>query len=79
VLLRASQAWKNTHKKNTMNSYEAVATRKSNARLIASALEDAEFLLRKDSRMAGPMQCSFRRSAEDARAAIAKAKAKGEA
>lgn len=51
----------------------------ANARLIAaapdllSALQDAEFLLRKAAQFAGPMQDSFMRSAEDARAAIAKA------
>lgn len=51
-----------------------------NACLIASspelllALEDAEFLLRKAAQVAGPMQDSFKRSAEDARTAIAKAK-----
>ena len=40
-----------------------------------AALEDAEFLLRKAGLIAGPMQDSFKRSATDARAAIAKAKA----
>jgi len=51
-----------------------------NARLIAAApelleaLEDAEFLLRKLGQKAGPMRDSCKRSAEDARAAIAKAK-----
>jgi len=41
---------------------------------LLAALEDAEFLLRKAGQIAGPMQESFNRSAEDARAAIAKAK-----
>jgi hypothetical protein len=51
----------------------------ANARLIAAApdlleaLQDAEFLLRKAGQIGGPMQDSFNRSAEDARAAIAKA------
>lgn len=51
----------------------------ANARLMASspelleALRDAEFLLRKAAQSAGPMQDSFNRSAEDARATIAKA------
>jgi len=58
------------------------ATVDANARLIAAApdllaaLEDAEFLLRKiaiNPKEAGAMVDSFRRSAEDARAAIAKA------
>ena len=42
---------------------------------LLAALEDAEFLLRKAGLIAGPMQDSFKRSATDARAAIAKAKA----
>ena len=41
---------------------------------LLAALEDAEFLLRKAGLIAGPMQDSFKRSATDARAAIAKAK-----
>ena len=41
---------------------------------LLAALEDAEFLLRKTGQLSGPMQDSFNRSAEDARAAIAKAK-----
>lgn len=51
-----------------------------NAQLIAAApdllaaLEDAEFLLRKAAQLQGPMHDSFKRSAEDAREAIAKAK-----
>jgi hypothetical protein len=55
-------------------------THSANASLLASApellsaLEDAEFLLRKFSHLQGPMQDSFKRSAADARAAIAKAK-----
>lgn len=54
---------------------------RENARLIAAApellaaLEDAEFLLRKAGLIAGPMQDSFKRSATDAIAAIAKATA----
>lgn len=40
---------------------------------LLAALEDAEFLLRKAGLIAGPMQDSFKRSAADARAAIAKA------
>lgn len=54
-------------------SYEA------NARLIAAApdlfeaLEDAAFLMRMAAKIAGPMQDSFRRSAEDAAKALAKA------
>ena len=53
----------------------------ANARLIAAApellaaVEDAEFLLRKLGQLAGPMQDSCNRSAEDARAAIRKARA----
>ena len=51
-----------------------------NAKLFAAApdlldaLEDAEFLLRKAGNIPGPMQDSFKRSASDARAAIAKAR-----
>lgn len=62
---------------NVSSAFELPA--KANARLIAaapdllSALEDAEFLLRKAANLAGPMQDSFMRSAEDARAAIRKA------
>ena len=54
--------------------------RRANADLIAAApdllaaLEDSEFLLRKAAQVSGPIQDSFRRSAEDARAAIAKAR-----
>ena len=47
----------------------------SSAPELLAALEDAEFLLRKAGLIAGPMQDSFKRSATDARAAIAKAKA----
>ena len=52
----------------------------ANAWLIAAApelleaLEDAEFLLRKFAAYPGPMQDSAKRSSEDARAAITKAK-----
>lgn len=52
----------------------------SNAALIASApdllaaLVDAEFLMRQAGKIPGPMQDSFNRSAEDARAAIARAR-----
>ena len=52
----------------------------ANARLISAApdlldaLEDAEFLLRKAGNIPGPMQDSFKRSANDARRAIAKAR-----
>ena len=55
-------------------------SRSANAALIAdapellAALEDAEFLLRKAAQVSGPMQDSFRRSAEDARSAISKAR-----
>lgn len=42
---------------------------------LISALEDAEFLLRKAGQIAGPMQDSFNRSAEDARIALAKSRA----
>jgi hypothetical protein len=45
---------------------------------LLAALEDAEFLLRKAGQFPGPMQDSFKRSAEDARQAIAKAKGEGE-
>lgn len=54
-------------------------TMAANAALIAAApdmlaaLQDAEFLLRKAGQLAGPMQDSFKRSAADARTAIAKA------
>ena len=54
-------------------------TYESNARLIASApdlleaLEDAAFLMRMAAKIAGPMQDSFKRSAEDAAKALAKA------
>ena len=41
---------------------------------LLDALEDAEFLLRKAGNIPGPMQDSFKRSASDARAAIAKAR-----
>ena len=41
---------------------------------LLDALEDAEFLLRKAGNIPGPMQDSFKRSANDARAAIAKAR-----
>ena len=41
---------------------------------LLDALEDAEFLLRKAGSIPGPMQDSFKRSASDARAAIAKAR-----
>ena len=41
---------------------------------LLAALEDSEFLLRKAAQVSGPIQDSFRRSAEDARAAIAKAR-----
>ena len=44
-----------------------------NAQLI-EALEDAEFLMRKAAQIAGPMQDSFKRSAEDASAALKLAK-----
>ncbi len=62
------------------NSSVADARDHANARLIAAApdllaaLEDAEFLLRKAGQLSGPMQDSFKRSASDARAAIAKAR-----
>lgn len=51
----------------------------ANAYLIASApdlfeaLEDAAFLMRMAAKIAGPMQDSFKRSAEDAAKALAKA------
>jgi len=51
----------------------------ANARLIAAApdlleaLEDAAFLMRMAAKIAGPMQDSFKRSAEDAAKAISKA------
>jgi hypothetical protein len=45
----------------------------SHAALVA-ALEDAEFLMRQASKHAGSMQDSFKRSAEDARAALALAR-----
>lgn len=51
----------------------------ANARLIAAApelleaLEDAAFLMRMAAKIAGPMRDSFKRSAEDAAKAIAKA------
>lgn len=41
---------------------------------LLDALEDAEFLLRKAGNIPGPMQDSFKRSANDARQAIAKAR-----
>ena len=41
---------------------------------LLAVLEDAEFLLRKAGQIAGPMQDSFNRSAEDARVVIAKAR-----
>ena len=59
---------------------ETYQERSANAALIAAApdllqaLEDAEFMMRKAGQIAGPMQDSFRRSAEDARAALSKAK-----
>lgn len=43
----------------------------SHADLVA-ALEDAEFLMRRAGKIAGPMQGSFNRSAQDARAVLAK-------
>lgn len=51
----------------------------ANANLIAAApdlleaLEDAAFLMRMAAKIAGPMQDSFKRSAEDAAKALAKA------
>lgn len=41
---------------------------------LLAALCDAEFLMRQAGKIAGPMQDSFNRSADDARQAIAKAK-----
>ena len=41
---------------------------------LVAALEDAEFIMRQAGKIAGPMQDSFNRSAQDARAALAKAK-----
>lgn len=41
---------------------------------LLALLEDAEFLMRQAGKIAGPMQDSFNRVAEDARAAMAKAK-----
>lgn len=41
---------------------------------LLAALEDAEFLMRQASKYPGSMQDSFKRSASDARQAIAKAK-----
>jgi hypothetical protein len=66
-------------------AYFPTASAMANARLISAApdlltaLEDAEFLLRKAGLMAGPMRDSFNRSASDARAAIAKATGREEA
>jgi YD repeat-containing protein len=54
-------------------------TYEANAQLIAAApdlleaLEDAAFLMRMAAKIAGPMQDSFKRSAEDAAKALAKA------
>jgi uncharacterized protein Yka (UPF0111/DUF47 family) len=40
---------------------------------LLEALEDAAFLMRMAAKIAGPMQDSFKRSAEDAAKAISKA------
>ena len=40
---------------------------------LIEALEDAAFLMRMAAKIAGPMQDSFKRSAEDAAKALAKA------
>lgn len=55
------------------NAQQILRLKDSNRDLLA-ALEDSEFLMRKAGQIAGPMQDSFKRSAEDARAAIARAK-----
>ena len=58
-----------------IEQYSALIVRavNSHAALVA-ALEDAEFLMRQAAKHAGPMQDSFKRSAEDARAALALAR-----
>ena len=63
------------------NERTGEAVKLANARLIAAApelvdaLQDAEFLLRKAGQILGPMQDSFRRSAADARAVLARVEA----
>jgi hypothetical protein len=58
-----------------IEQYSALIVRAVNSHaVLVAALEDAEFLMRQASKHAGSMQDSFKRSAEDARAALALAR-----
>jgi len=72
-------AGRNTHVAKIITDELPESEQEANAHLIAAApdllqaLEDAAFLMRMAAKIAGPMQDSFKRSAEDAAKALAKA------